>query len=135
MKINTHKYRKILKYGFWGIVTTLYNIGIYNLLIYMDINYNTSNIISIITTKVLAYLVNKIYVFKSQTKKIKDSLKEICMYLLTRGITALVEFFSVMILVEYINLNEIYSKYIAVIVVVILNYILGNKYVFKEQRS
>lgn len=135
MKINSYKYSKIFKYGFWGILTTLYNVGIYNLLIYMDIKYNTANIISIVTTKILAYLVNKIYVFKSKTKKVGDSFKEIFMYIITRGITALVEFLGVMVLVELMEFNEVYSKYIVVIFVVILNYILGNKYVFKNQRS
>ena len=76
--INKHK--EFISYGFWGGVTTLLHILLFWLLTKIGIKYYIANIITLITIKALAYIVNKIFVFKTKRKNKKELFKEIIKY-------------------------------------------------------
>lgn len=133
---NIHKNKKlhkIFRYGIVGIGTTLVNIVVYQLLLYAGIEYMISNLVAIISSKLFAYITNKIYVFKSKTENFIELAKEFWRYLLARGFTGIIDYIGLIILIEIIKIDEVLSKYIITILVIILNYIFGNKYIFKNQ--
>lgn len=121
--------KEVISYIFWGITTTVINIVLYTLLGYI-MDYKIANFVSIIATKVYAYFVNKLFVFRSSCAGWKELLHEITAYVLSRGFTGLVDFFGVIVLVEGFLVNQSLAKYIVVIIVMALNYILGRKAVF-----
>lgn len=133
---NIHKNKKlhkVFRYGIVGAGTTLVNIVVYQLLIYVGIEYMISNLVAIISSKLFAYITNKIYVFKSKTENFIELAKEFWRYLLARGFTGIIDYVGLIILIEIIKIDEVLSKYIITILVIILNYIFGNKYIFKNQ--
>ena len=133
---NIHKNKKlhkVFRYGIVGAGTTLVNIVVYQLLIYVGIEYMISNLVAIISSKLFAYITNKIYVFKSKTQNFIELAKEFWRYLLARGFTGIIDYVGLIILIEIIKIDEVLSKYIITILVIILNYIFGNKYIFKNQ--
>ena len=133
---NIHKNKKlhkVFRYGIVGIGTTLVNIVVYQLLLYAGIEYMISNLVAIISSKLFAYITNKIYVFKSKTENFIELVKEFWRYLLARGFTGIIDYIGLIILIEIIKIDEVLSKYIITILVIILNYIFGNKYIFKNQ--
>lgn len=133
---NIHKNKKlhkIFRYAIVGAATTLVNILVYQLLLYAGIEYMISNLVAIICSKLFAYIINKLYVFKSRTESFLDLIKEFWRYLLARGLTGIIDYVGLIILIEIIHIDEIYAKYFIVIIVIILNYIFGNKYIFKNQ--
>ena len=133
---NIHKNKKlhkIFRYAIVGAGITLVNILVYQLLLYAGIEYVISNLAAIISSKLFAYITNKIYVFKSKTENLIELAKEFWRYLLARGLTGIIDYVGLIILIEIIHIDEIYAKYFIVIIVIILNYIFGNKYIFKNQ--
>lgn len=128
--INKHK--EFIKYGFFGGVTTLLNLLLYWLLIKLGIDYTISNIITLIVIKTLCYFVNKIFVFKTKCKNKKDLSKEVIKYILSRLFTMALDYFGVILFVEVFRIDKIISKAIVLVLVVIINYFLCKKYVYKK---
>lgn len=124
--------REVISYLIIGLITTLINIGLFSLLC-LILEYKISNIITLIVVKIIAYILNKIFVFKTKCNSIKELLLEFIKFIFFRIITLLVDYFGLIILVEVLSVNKLIGKIIVVVFVIILNYIFSKKYVFKEK--
>lgn len=133
-KIEKIVHNEIVSYIFWGATTTLVNLALYTILCYI-VEYWIANIIAIIIGKLYAYFVNKLFVFKSKCGSLKDLIKEIISYIMTRGFSGLIDFFGVIILVEGLAFGEKFAKYFVTVIDILLNYILGKKVVFVNNKK
>lgn len=124
--------RQVIDYFIWGISTTLVNIVLYTLLC-MITDYRIANLAAIIVCKIYAYVVNKLFVFHSKCKNIKELLLEISRYVLSRGFTGVIDYIGVIFLVEFIEVNKLVSKYSITVLVMILNYLFGKHAVFRKK--
>lgn len=125
--------REFITYGIFGVLTTLVNIIIFKLLFEnIGIAYGIANIIAVLSAKIFAYITNKLFVFKHHCESVKELLLEIVKCVFARGFTGLVDIFGMFFAVEILNADEMITKYIIQVIVIILNYILGKKVVFKN---
>ncbi|MBP3841866.1 MAG: GtrA family protein [Bacilli bacterium] len=127
-----NKYKEFISYGFWGCVTTLLNLLLYLILIKLGMPYTLSNIITLITIKTLCYFVNKILVFKTKCMNKKELSKEVIKYILSRLFTMALDYFGVILFVEVFEIDKIISKAVILVVVVLVNYLICKKYVYKN---
>lgn len=127
--------KQFIRYVIWGIITTLFHLGFFWLLNRVGLKYKIANVIAILSTKVLAYICNKFFVYRSKCDSMKELLKEMFNYIIARGFTFFIDFFLLIIFVDLIHLNKMISKAIVLGVVVIINYILGEKFVYKKSRA
>ncbi len=125
--------KEIMMYAIFGGITTLLNIALYWILLNCNIDYRIVNIIVLITVKTVAYILNKNFVFKSKTNNLIELFKEMLRFIFSRGFTMLIDYFGLIFMVEILMFNSFYSKIFLSIVVIILNYILGKKAVFKNK--
>lgn len=126
--------RETVSYLFWGVVTTILNIGLFQLLLLAGMPYRWANILTLIVVKIAAYLANKFFVFHSRSKNFGALLREILRYVIVRGGTMLVDYFGLILLVDLAGFPPMLGKVITTVVVVILNYILGKFGVFRDAR-
>lgn len=125
--------REFITYGVFGVLTTLVNILVFKLLFEnLAIAYGVANIIAVLSAKIFAYITNKLFVFRSHCENIKELIIEILKYVFARGFTGLIDIFGMFFAVELLNADEMITKYIIQVIVIILNYILGKKVVFKR---
>lgn len=124
--------KEFISYGICGIITTLLHILLFYILIYIKLDYKIANIITLITIKSLAYFMNKIFVFKSKCNSKKELFIEVIKYILSRLITMIIDYFGLIILVEIFNIDALIGKIVILILVVLINYILCKKYVYKK---
>ena len=124
--------KEFISYGICGVITTLLHILLFYILIYIKLDYKLANIITLITIKALAYFINKIFVFKSKCNSKKELFIEIIKYILSRLITMIIDYFGLIILVEIFNIDALIGKIVILILVVLINYILCKKYVYKR---
>ena len=125
----------IIKYLFFGVVTTILSIGSFALLIELTtLNENICNFISIIVGILSAYVLNRQYVFESKEKNI---LKEFSKFLMARVASSVFDMASFFVFATCLKFNEMIVKIIISIVVVILNYFLSKLLVFcqKEKKN
>lgn len=127
--------RETILYGIFGSITTLLNIELYQILLYLGVEYKNANLITLIVVKSMAYIVNKFFVFNSKTESFNDLVKEIWRFTVTRGATMLLDYFGLILLVEVFDFNKSISKYITTVLVVIINYFLSKKHVFVSNKK
>ena len=128
------KYNEIINYVIFGVLTTLVSLVTYYLCSKVfHIYYLVSNVISFIISVLFAYVTNKIYVFKSDAKGSKV-LKELFAFVSSRILSFIIENVILVILVSVIKLDDMISKTIVQIIVIILNYILS-KLVFLRSKN
>lgn len=128
------KYKEIINYLIFGILTTIVNLITYYLLVLTILNPNNklelqiANIVSWIISVTFAYITNRIYVFKSKNKRVKELLK----FCSSRLTTLFLDMFLMFILVTKLNLNDKTIKLIIAILIIIINYITSKIFVFKK---
>lgn len=125
------KYEEIIKYIIVGGFTTFVSLLSYYLLtlilkpnnpVYLQI----ANVLSWILAVTFAYFANRIIVFKSNNKKIKEASK----FYLSRISTLLIDMFIMFLLVTLLGINDKISKILVQFIVLVLNYILSKFLVF-----
>lgn len=130
------KYKEIINYLIFGILTTIINLITYYILIITILDPNNplqlqiSNIIAWITSITFAYITNKKYVFTSKETNIK---KEIIKFYSSRLTTLFIDIVLMFIFVTILKLNDKIIKLIIAIIIIILNYILSKLIVFKKR--
>ena len=125
------KYSEIIMYLLFGVLTTVVSIGVYALCTkLLNINYMISNIISWVISVLFAYITNRMFVFKSKSD---DILIEIYQFYKYRIYSFLIDLFLMYLFVELISVDDMISKIIVQIVVIILNYVFSKLFVFKKE--
>ena len=132
------KYKEIINYLIFGVLTTVVSLVTYYLLVYTILNPNKpiqlqiANIISWITCVTFAYITNRKYVFNSKDKNI---IKEIIKFYSSRLSTLFIDMLIMFIFVTKLDFNDKIIKIIVQIVIIILNYILSKLLVFKNNSN
>lgn len=129
MKEHKKDIKELILYAIFGVGTTIANILVYQLLLFVC-DYRVSNLIAIIFTKILAYIVNKKFVFCSHCASMKELIGEAVRFIITRGFTGLIDYFGLIIMVEIFGFHKVYTKYGLQVLVIALNYVFGKKTVF-----
>jgi len=124
--------RETILYTLFGVLTSIENVVLFKILLVFIENYKMVNIITLIVVKLTAYICNKNFVFKSKTNNLYGLAAEIGRFLLARGASMLLDYFGLILMVEVMSLNILFSKFFITILVVILNYFIGKKHVFKK---
>lgn len=127
------KYREILVYLVFGVLTTVVNyivyLPCYNLL---QISAAISNVIAWAAAVTFAFLTNKPFVFQSHDWSAKTVVPELIKFLGTRIGSGAVETLSLLITVDMLGLNGNLWKIVTSVMVVILNYIGSKLLVFRK---
>lgn len=126
---------EFFRYVFFGIITMSLNFLIYYSLIYFSVNYIVSNIITHIILKLVVYIVNKLFVFKSITANLLQLIQEFLRFMFSRFLTTLLEFAGLIFLVEFIGLDNFISKVGVTIIITILNYYISKKIIYKNNKQ
>lgn len=134
------KYVEIINYLIVGGLTTLVSLVVKWGLLFtiLDaknvIQLQLAIIISWIAAVIFAYVTNRIFVFKSKSKKI---LKEIISFfgarLLTLGLEMVIMWFFVTLLRLDSNIWVLIWTIVAQVLVIIFNYILSKLFVFRKK--
>lgn len=129
------KYREIINYLIFGVLTTILNLLSYYFLTYTILNPNVAlhlqvaNVISWIISVVFAYITNRKYVFNSTND---NFIKEIIDFVSARIITLLLDMAIMFIGVILFNFNDKIIKILSQVLVIISNYIFSKIFVFKK---
>ena len=121
-------------YVIFGILTTIVNlISYYFFSNIISINYLISNMISWIISVLFAYITNKFYVFNSKDTSKDIIIKEFIKFVNCRLTSGIIEMILLFLLVDMLAVNDIISKLVIGVIVVILNFIFSKLFVFKKQ--
>ena len=128
------KYRSILIYIIFGVLTTAVNYLVYipclNLL---GMSASVSNVIAWCVAVLFAFLTNKPFVFESKDWSAKTVVPEFTKFVGTRVASGLMETVILMVAVDMLGWNGVIWKLVTNVIVVILNYIGSQLLVFRRK--
>jgi putative flippase GtrA len=131
-----NKYKPVISYLFWGVITTLVNIVVFAILTkQLHLFYQVSNVIAWFASVLVAYISNKLWVFNSHTESAGDLLAEATRFFLMRTATLVLDVIIMYIGVTLLNGDDIIVKIIDNVVVVISNYAFSKMVVFKNKQK
>lgn len=127
------KYKEIINYLIFGGLTTLVSIGTYAIFTKIfNIDYLISNILSWIIAVLFAFITNKLFVFESKSKDKKLVSKEITNFFFFRIVSLGIEMVIMYTFVDLLSINDLITKVIAQVIVILSNYIFSKVFVFKK---
>ena len=131
------KYKEIINYLVFGGLATVVNFVTYFIVArLLGIDEVLSSGISWFFSVLFAYITNKLFVFESKTNSIKEMLIEMGSFFLARivsGILCDVGTFALM--VKVFNINDLLSKIVTQVMVVIVNYIFSKLIIFRKNNK
>lgn len=130
-----NKYKEVIMYLIFGVLTTVVSLVSYYLLTITILNPESgielqiANILSWIISVAFAYITNRKYVFESKSK---EFVKEISSFVGGRVATLLMDMAIMFIFVTLLHLNDKVFKLVSQVVVIVANYIISKIFVFKK---
>lgn len=129
------KYREQIMYVLVGGITTFVSLGLKFILDrFFGIIGGLSVAIAEPTAMVVAYVMNKIWVFRTKCKDFKDLVREAISFFSTRIFTIFLSGIISIIFVDILHFNNMIVQVVASVVVVILNYVFAKLIIFKEEK-
>lgn len=143
------KYREIVMYLVFGVLTTLVSWGSYAVFVWILGNFmenatllaSVANVISWIMAVAFAYITNKLWVFDSKSFAPSVLIKEIGTFVGSRLLTGCLEWFGVPLLMvaglnqRIFGIEGMVAKIVISVLVVIGNYVLGKLIVFRKKKN
>lgn len=129
-----HKYREIILYLIFGVLTTAVNwLVFFPLYNFTPLSaYGTlCNAIAWVVAVAFAFVTNKPVVFESHNWSIKVVLPELLKFVGCRLLSFAIESVFILIAIDILDLNGNLMKILISVIVVLINYI-GSKLLFKN---
>lgn len=125
------KYKEIIMYLIFGVLTTVVNIAVYYIMANsLQIHYLISNIVAWFLSVLFAYVTNRKYVFESKSNEI---IKEMVSFFGARLATGAMDMVLMWLFVGLHILPAFVAKVITNVIVIVANYILSKLVVFKGE--
>lgn len=127
--------REKMLYLFFGGISFLLSVGGYAVFLKMlFLNELVANFLSWILTVAFVYATNRKWVFKSEQKRGAELWRQILAFYAGRVVTLLVEEMIIAVFAIFLAFPNIPVKVFAQFIIIILNYIISKKLIFKGQR-
>ena len=126
------KYKEIILYGIFGVITVIINLILYKLFLELNIYYVVSSLISYVIASLISYFFNTYFVFNSEKLNLKGELARIAKYFIVRIWSVIVDTLLLMLAVEVFKLDEFYAKPVVSVVVITMTFILNRKILKKK---
>ena len=132
-----NKYKEIILYLVFGVLTTVVSIASYYICTKTFLDPNSgfqiqiANVISWILSVTFAYITNKLFVFESRGNVFKEAVK----FYASRLSTLACEMVLMYLLVTVMHFGDLPVKIFVQFVVIAANYVLSKLVVFKEENK
>lgn len=125
------KYKSVVLYLVFGICTTVMNFSVYYICTrWLQLSVITANVVSWIVSVWFAYRTNAAYVFGKNR-----SFQSLLQFYAARLGTGLFDVVGLYVLTHFLFTNDMITKLVLNVVVIILNYIISKYCIFGKMRS
>lgn len=122
----------LIKYAFWGCVSTAVNLAVlFAMITFTDIHYIIANTLAYILAVIINYICNKLFVFKTHA----DTKKEFFSFALMRVISLLVDNVCYYIMVDLLGWDVYISKILLSLVIIGVTYVINKRVIFKKEKE
>ena len=134
MKALLEKYRGLILYVVFGVLTTAINIAVYALCYrVLRLPNVPSNVIAWILAVLFAFVTNKLYVFESKSLERGTVARELASFVGARLATGLLDLAVMFVGVDLLHGPDLVIKVASNVIVIILNYVFSKLIVFRKK--
>ena len=127
------KYKDVIPYILFGVLTTLVNIIAYWIFAHpLHLHVMTSTIVAWLASVMFAYITNRIWVFHSTATISAAILKEVVAFFGSRLATGVLDWVCMYVFVDLLAWNDLLVKCGANVLVIILNYVASKVLIFRK---
>ncbi|MHB1315840.1 MAG: GtrA family protein [Christensenellales bacterium] len=124
--------KQFIKFGLVGLSNTLISLGVYYLLVYLNVHYILANIAGFLVSVLNAYYWNSRYVFPKGSQKRRSAfLKCFVAY----GFTFLLGTLLLFLMVDQIGISDKVAPIINLCITIPANFLLNKVWAFKEENE
>lgn len=128
------KYRDVIPYLFFGVCTTAVNVIIYWIVAHpLNAGVMLSTLAAWFGAVLFAYVTNRKWVFRSTANTLKEILNEMVSFFICRLATGFVDWACMLIFVKQLHMDDMFIKFFANILVIVLNYIASKLVIFRKE--
>lgn len=135
MKNIIEKYKKYINYLISGVITVIISVVTFKIFLMLNIKYVIAFTMSQIIAIAFAFFATRTRVYDSKAKNKKEIFNESLKFFIGRAFTYVVNLVLLMIAVDVFKLDEFYSNLVITIIVIILNYFIGDLMINKLKLS
>ncbi len=128
------RYKHVIFYLFFGVCTTAVNVIVYWIAVHVfHMPVMAGTILAWLLAVLFAYTSNRKWVFHSEAMGVSEIWKELISFFACRLATGFVDWICMFIFVDIMDLNDVLIKFLANIVVIVLNYVASKLIIFKKK--
>jgi len=128
------KYKEVISYLFFGVLTTVVNFVVYFACTDgLHINYLAATAVSWVAAVLFAYVTNRKWVFESQVSAFMPILREMAVFVGCRVFSGVMDMGIMFISVDMIGISDRIAKFVTQVAVVVLNYIFSKIIIFRNK--
>lgn len=134
--------QEAMDYLIFGVFATVVNWVVYLACAYIfftsvfgdkTVRAMAANVTAWVAAVLFAYWTNRTFVFRSHITGFKEIMKEFVSFVSARIVTFLIESLMFFVMIDWLHINDLISKLIISIVVIILNYVFSKLWIFKKK--
>lgn len=128
------KYKDIVPYAIFGILTTIINIVVYLFFAHiLKKEVMLSTLAAWFLSVLFAYVTNRKWVFHSGVLTFSNVIREAVAFFICRLATGIADILIMFIFVNIFHFNDLFIKIISNIAVIILNYVASKWIIFNHK--
>ena len=127
------KYREVILYLIFGVLTTLVSFGAYYALLWCGVHYIAAQIISWAAAVAFAFVTNKLYVFNDRDTRGDTLFRQIWQFVSVRIASGVLETVLLWLMVDVLLIGEGIAKIPVADITVVVNYIASKLFVFRKR--
>ena len=134
LKEMMEKYKDIVPYAIFGILTTIINIVVYLFFAHiLKKEIMLSTLAAWFLSVLFAYVTNRKWVFHSGVLTFSNIIREAVAFFICRLATGIADILIMFIFVNIFHFNDLFIKIISNIAVIILNYVASKWIIFNHK--
>lgn len=127
------KYKDVIPYLFFGVCTTIVNVVVYWAVAYiLKLSTIPATVIAWFVAVIFAYYTNRKWVFRSKANTVREIMKEMISFLGCRLATGIIDGLIMWLFVDLLSFYDIIVKFVANVLVIVLNYVASKVIIFRE---
>ena len=128
------KYKEVISYLFFGVLTTVVNFVVYFACTDgLHINYLAATAVSWVAAVLFSYVTNRKWVFESKVSGFMPILREMAVFVGCRVFSGVMDMGIMFISVDMIGISDRIAKFVTQVAVVVLNYIFSKIIIFRNK--
>ena len=124
---------ELAKYGFYGGITTIFNLAVFYWMTGCGLNYILSNVLSYALAVILSYFLNERFVFQHQSGGGRAG--KLFKFILIRIVSIGVDSGLLYLCVTVLEGNVMISKLIISACIILATYVFNRRFVFKSHKE